>query len=289
MQILGFSDNSEQARRLARLLGLPFEKIEIHHFPDRESKVTMPLQLDEEIVLYRSLDYPNNKLIELLFACHYARERGVKRITLVAPYLCYMRQDTAFNPGEVVSQRVFGQWLDGMIDRLITVDPHLHRTQNLNEMMPGTEVTILSATPLMAEFLRKRPAPPLLLGPDAESEQWVRQIAESASLEWTVATKLRHGDHRVQINLPGFDFKKRNVVIVDDVASTGRTIAATAKQLKLAGAEVVSCIITHPLFANDAEQVLSNACINHIWSTDSIIHHTNVISLLDLIGAELQG
>lgn len=289
MQILGFSDYTDQARRLARILGATFDRIEIHHFPDGESKVTMPTQLEEEIILCRSLDHPNNKLVELLLACDYARQHGVKRITLVAPYLCYMRQDMAFNPGEVVSQRVIGHWLSGLVDKVITIDPHLHRTHNLNEVMPGIETIVLSAAPIMAEFLRKRPAPPLLLGPDEESAQWVKEIAEKAKLEWAVATKIRHSDHRVQINLPSFDFNNRNVVIVDDVASTGRTIATTAKQLKLAGADVVSCMITHPLFATDAEQVLTNACINHMWSTDSINHHTNVLQLGELIAAAIKG
>lgn len=289
MQLLGFSDYSDQARRLAKVLGAAYDKITIHHFPDRESKVIMPIELEEEIILCRSLDYPNNKLVELLLACTHARQHGVKRITLVAPYLCYMRQDMAFSPGEVVSQRIIGQWLDGMVDKLITVDPHLHRTHSLQEIMPDIETITLSAAPLMAEFLRKRPAPPLLLGPDSESEQWVRQIAESAGLEWTIATKIRHGDHRVQINLPSLDFSNRSVVIVDDIASTGRTIATTAKQIKLAGAGVVCCLITHPLFANDAEQVLTNACINHIWSTDSINHHSNIIHLAEMIGAAIKG
>ncbi len=289
MQVLGFNDYHDQARRLAKVLGATFDKITIHHFPDLESKVVMPTRLEQEIILCRSLDSPNNKLIELLLVCSHAREHGVKKITLVAPYLCYMRQDKAFTPGEVVSQKIIGQWLDGMVDRVITVDPHLHRTHNLQEIMPNIETVTLSSAQLMAGFLRQRPFPPLLLGPDSESEQWVKQIAEQSKLEWTIATKIRHGDHRVQINLPDVNFKNRSVVIIDDVASTGRTLANTAKQLKLAGADVVSCMITHPLFATNAEQVLANACINHVWSTDSINHHTNVIQLAELIGAAING
>ena len=289
MQVLGANDYSEQARRLAKILGATYEKITIHHFPDRESKVVMPEQLDEEIILCRSLDYPNNKLVELLMICDHARQHGVKKITLVAPYLCYMRQDIAFAPGEVVSQKVIGKWLNSLVDKIVTVDPHLHRTHDLHEIMPDVETITLSAAPLMAEFLRKRPAPPLLLGPDGESEQWVSEIAKMAKLEWVVASKIRHSDHRVQVNLPNYDFNSRNVVIVDDVASTGRTISNTAKQLKLAGATTVSCMITHPLFAHDAEQVLTSACVNHIWSTDSINHHTNVIQLAEMIGTALKG
>lgn len=283
MQILGFQDYLDQGRRLAQAARVPFEKVMVHHFPDGESKVTMPVKLEERIVICRSLDYPNSKLMELFLACRHARERGVKHITLVSPYLCYMRQDKAFHEGEVVSQKVIGEWLGELVDKVVTVDPHLHRIQSLDEVIPHTENIVLSAAPLMAEFLTNRPAPSLLLGPDVESGQWVSQIAEMANMDWAVATKIRHSDHRVQVNLPDMDFKGRNVIIIDDVASTGHTIANTAKQLKLAGAGIVKCMVTHPLFAVEAEQVISNACVNHVWSTDSINHHSNVIHLDRLI------
>jgi len=283
MQLIGFKDYQQQGKRLAHELGLEYLEAAVHHFPDGESKVTLPEILADEIIFCRSLNHPNDKLVELLLACEVARQQGVGHITLVAPYLCYMRQDIAFNPGEAISQKVIGQWLGQLFDRLITVDPHLHRINNLNQVIVNTEAISLSATSLMSEFLAQRPNPPLLLGPDSESEQWVRHIAEHTGLEWKIAGKQRHGDRSVEIMLPEMDFKGGVVVIVDDIASTGRTIAQAAKVLHQAGAQTVSCLITHPLFANDAEQILTNACINHIWSTDSIDHHSNVIQLAPLL------
>jgi len=288
MQLLGFKDYQQQAKRLAKQLGLEYHEVAIHHFPDGESKVTLPSTLDTEIIFCRSLNHPNDKLIELLLACETARQQGVRHITLVAPYLCYMRQDIAFNPGEAVSQKIIGQWLGQLFDRVITVDPHLHRIDNLNQAIPNTETIGLSATRLMSEFLANRPNPPLLLGPDSESEQWVKQIAEHTGLEWEIAGKQRHGDHNVEIMLPEIGFKDCIIVIVDDVASTGRTIAQTAKALHQRGAQTVNCLVTHPLFADDAEQVLTNACINHIWSTDSIDHHSNVIQLAPLLAKAIK-
>ncbi len=283
MQLLGFADYREQAQRLADALAIKYSEIAVHHFPDGESIVTLPTELDHELIFCRSLDYPNNKLIELFLACKTARQQGVKQITLVAPYLCYMRQDMAFHPGEAVSQIIIGQWLGELFDRVITVDPHLHRIEDLDQAIPNAESIVLSATGPMAEFLAQRPNPPLLLGPDSESEQWVKQIAKQNQLEWLVASKVRHGDHKVEITLPDYDFSDRIVVIVDDVASTGRTIARAAKALKQAGAQTVNCLITHPLFVDDTEQVLANACITHVWSTDSISHSTNVIQLAPLL------
>lgn len=288
MQLLGFHDYATQGKNLAEALDLPYHEIAVHHFPDGESKITLPAALDTEIILCRSLNHPNSKLIELMLVCNTARQRGVKQITLVAPYLCYMRQDIEFHPGEVVSQKIIGQWLGQMVDILITVDPHLHRTENLADVFPNTKTITLSAAPLMAELLGSRSTPPLLLGPDQESEQWVKQIAEQTGLEWGVASKHRHSDRQVQIDLPALKFQGRSVVVIDDIASTGHTIANTAKQLKQAGAEVVNCLITHPLFVDDAEQTLTSACLNHIWSSDSINHDSNIIPLAGMIAAAIR-
>ena len=285
MIVLGFQDYRAQGQALAEALGCAYEEIAIHRFPDGESKVTLPrLAADEsEIILCRSLDRPNAKLVELHLACATLRQQGVARLTLVAPYLCYMRQDIAFHPGEVVSQKIIGHWLGEMVDTLITVDPHLHRVHHLSEAVPNAQAIALTAAPLIADFLKQRPVPPLLFGPDAESQQWVQHIAELAGLDWAVAHKTRHSDRQVTIELPDVDVSGRRVVIVDDVASTGRTIANAARLLKQAGAELVKCFVTHPLFSENAEEILTNAFITHIWSSDAISHHSNVVSLAPLL------
>ncbi len=288
MQLLGFKDYTQQGQRLAQALELKYSEVAIHHFPDGESKVTLPEIRDDKIIFCRSLNHPNDKLIELFLAAETARQQGVKHITLVAPYFCYMRQDTAFHPGEAISQKTIGQWLGQQFDRLITVDPHLHRIDGRAQTIPNTTTTCLSTTKLMSEFLANRPNPPLLLGPNSDSEQWLMQIAEHRGLDWEIAGKQRHSDHNVEIMLPDIDFKKRIIVIVDDVVSTGHTIAKAAKALRQRGVQTVNCLITHPLFAGNAEQILCNACINHIWSTDSIHHHSNVIQLASLLAEAIK-
>jgi len=89
--IYTFPAYQQQGKNIAESLNLPCFDIQVHHFPDKESLVTLPRQKSEHIIFCLSLDYPNNKLIELLFAAKTARKQGAKRLTLIAPYLCYMR------------------------------------------------------------------------------------------------------------------------------------------------------------------------------------------------------
>lgn len=281
--LVGFAESHPQSQRLAAELGLSCLAVDVHRFPDGESKVRLPLPLAEHVIVYRSLDHPNDKLIELLLLAATAREAGVTRLSLVAPYLCYMRQDIAFRPGEAVSQRIVGKLLAELFDDVITVDPHLHRVTNLAEAIPaGCAVALCSAAP-MGEFLSRRLHKPVLLGPDAESAQWVQAVAAAGGLEYAVAHKVRHGDRQVDVRLPEFDFRGRTVVMVDDVISTGHTVARAAAELKTAGAGELYCLVTHALCATGADALLRDAGVVKLWSSDSINHASNAVHLCGLL------
>jgi ribose-phosphate pyrophosphokinase len=285
--LLGFPEYAAPAQRLAAALHRPYGEVELHRFPDQESKVRLPAQLPEKLTLCRSLDRPNDKLIELLLVAGAARAAGVKHLTLVAPYLCYMRQDASFHPGEAVSQRIIGAWLAGLFDTVITVDPHLHRVKQLDEVLPAKRTVTLSAAPLLAAHLRQHMERALLIGPDSESQQWVAQIAALAGMDYLIAEKQRFSDQEVRIHLPLPDLSGQAVVIVDDVASTAQTLAAAARLLRDAGAAAIHCCVTHGLFLGDAETMLHNAGVDRIMSTDSVVHPSNVIELAGILAAAI--
>ena len=285
--ILGFSEYDAQARRLAEALGQPYAQVTVHHFPDGESKVTLPDELPSHVVVCRSLDRPNEKLIELLLTATTARQLGARRLTLVAPYLCYMRQDVAFHPGEAVSQLIIGRFLAELFDDVITVDPHLHRTSHLADAVPATHSLALSATGVMSDFLGDK-SPDVLLGPDSESLQWVGSIAERGGLNYGVASKKRLGDRHIEIALPAVDLAEKSIIIVDDVVSSGETVAIAAQQCLARGAKHVDVLTTHALFAPGAVERLQAVGVGEVWSTDSIPHVSNVILLADLLAEAVQ-
>ncbi|HOX68009.1 MAG TPA: ribose-phosphate diphosphokinase [Burkholderiaceae bacterium] len=289
--VLAFDDERDMATALAGALDVPLALIERHRFPDGELKLRLPATLPACVVLLRSLHQPNEKLVELLITVPAARELGAQRVLLACPYLAYMRQDIAFTPGEAVSQRHIGALLASQFDAVVTVDPHLHRIEALDEVMPGCRAVSLSAAALIGDWVARHVSRPLLLGPDEESAQWVTEAARACSPApdhgWCV--KQRHGDRDVVVTLPRTpDCRGREVVLIDDMASTGRTLMAAAQLALAAGALSVDVAVTHALFVGDAMAELKAAGVRHVWSTDCVRHASNAISVVPLLANALR-
>ena len=285
--LLCFEDELASAQRLAAAASLPLATIERHRFPDGETKLRLPDVLPAQVVILRTLHQPNDKLVELLLAAQTARTLGARHLTLVAPYLAYMRQDIAFHPGEAISQRIVGRFLASLFDAVITVDPHLHRVATLEEAVPVPHAIVLSGAPGLSDLIASRYANPLLVGPDEESGQWVAIAAARHGLEHAVCHKVRHGDRDVRVALPDQAVAGRQVVLLDDMASTGHTVAVAARLLLAAGAASVDVAVTHALFSGDAVQLLKDAGVGEIWSTDCIPHATNAVSMAPEIALAL--
>lgn len=272
---------ASDAARLAARLGVAGHEIELHRFPDGELRVTVG-PAAATTILYAPFDRPNENLLAVLFAADALRRGGARRLVLVAPYLCYMRQDTAFHDGEAISQKVVGQLIADAVDRVITVDAHLHRTKRIADVFPGIEAENLSAMPAIADFLRTSGVDPLtiVVGPDAESEPWVRDLAGRLKADWAVAQKTRHSDRSVEMTFAHREvFAGRPVLLVDDIVSSGGTLLTCAKTLVAAGAKTIDAVITHALFPPEMTAKFSAAGLRSIRSTYSVPHPTNAVEL----------
>jgi ribose-phosphate pyrophosphokinase len=286
--VLYFDDEAEAACRFAEAAGFATAVVDRHRFPDGELKLRLPGSLPTKVIVYRSLVHPNEKLIELLFVAQTARQLGASDLTLIAPYLAYMRQDIAFHEGEVVSQKIIGRFLAQVFDSLVTIDPHLHRVATLEEASPVKRAITLSGAPLLGDYIAQQIPDAFLLGPDSESAQWIASAAKKHGFDHAACEKIRRGDKDVQVQLPAVDLKDRRVVILDDVASSGRTLAKATRAAIEAGASSVDVAVTHALFADDALQVIREAGVRHIWSTDCIAHESNVVSIAAILAEALR-
>lgn len=281
--VLYFDDEATAARRFAAAAGFECVVVDRHRFPDGELKLRLPAALPAKVIVYRSLAHPNEKLIELLFVAQTVRQLGAADVMLIAPYLAYMRQDIAFHEGEVVSQKIIGRFLAQVFDGLTTIDPHLHRVATLEEASPVKRAITLSGAPLLGDYIAQQIPDAFLLGPDSESAQWIASAAKKHDFDHAACEKIRRGDKDVQVQLPAVDLKDRKVVILDDVASSGRTLAKATRAALEAGAASVDVAVTHALFAEDALQVIREAGVRHIWSTDCIAHDSNVVSIAAML------
>ncbi|MDE2121391.1 MAG: ribose-phosphate diphosphokinase, partial [Betaproteobacteria bacterium] len=187
-----------------------------------------------------------------------------------APYLAYMRQDRAFAPGQAVSARIYARWLSAHFDWLLTVDPHLHRIARLEEVYT-LRARVVHAAAAVARWIGAEVPRPLLIGPDAESRQWVAEVAARLDAPMVVLQKQRRGDLDVSSQLPELPAGQGlTPVLLDDIASSGRTLAVVLEQLRARGLPGPVCVVTHGLFAQDALPVLRAAGAARVACTDSV-------------------
>ena len=274
-------DVSPKAEQLAARLGIECRTIGVHAFPDGESLVTIAIRCAHPAI-YVDLHGPNPKLMDLLLAADALRDQGAGAITLIAPYLPYMRQDRAFHPGEAVSQRTFGRMIAAHFDRVVTVDPHLHRTPRLEHVFDGKPSIGLSAAGAMAMHARSQGCDreALVLGPDEESLPMARAVATALGAEAAAATKQRLGDRSIRMALPdGLQVRGRHVIIVDDIISSGATLANLTSALNEGGAKIIDIYVTHALCDAVAVMGLRAAGARSVISADTVDHPTNGISM----------
>lgn len=284
MQIVFALPASEtQGADLAATLGAELGQLDTRRFPDGETYVRILSDVaGRDAIVVCSLARPDEQFLRLIFTARTLRELGAASVTLVAPYLAYMRQDKRFQAGEAVTSNHFADLLSREFDRLVTVDPHLHRHAALAEIY-SIPATALHAAPLLAAWIAREVRDPLLVGPDSESEQWVSEVATGAGAPYVVLRKERRGDREVEIAFPDLSaWWGRQPVLLDDIASSGRTLVQAAEGLASRGLAPPVCVVVHALFAEDALARLSPLSAQ-IVSTDSVTHPTNRIGLSALL------
>ena len=259
-------------------------KITAHQFPDEESLIKLETDVNDRTVIFlANLNRPNGKILPLLFAAETARELGASKVVLIAPYLPYMRQDKIFKAGEGITSKYFAKLLSGYFDGLITIDPHLHRWHDLNEIYT-IPTFVLHATDYIVNWIKLNVKSPILIGPDAESLQWVQDIAEKGDFPYLILEKLRHGDSDVEISLPNIKHHHDlTPILIDDIISTGITLIMTIKQLQSLKLRLPICIGVHAVFANDAYDNLLATGVEKIVTCNTIPHISNGIDVSDAL------
>ena len=277
--------NEAMAQSIAGILGAGVGQLELRAFPDGETYLRFAAELKtRDIALVCTLDHPDAKMLQLLFATAAARDLGARRVGLVAPYLAYMRQDRRFKPGEAVTSREVARLLSDGFDWLVTIDPHLHRYTSLAEIY-RIPTRVAHAAPLISQWIKANVPQALVIGPDGESEQWVSAVAAAAGVPFTVLQKVRNGDRDVAITLRDLaQLGERTPVFVDDIISSGHTMAEAIRLVTGHSAKRPVCIVVHGLFADNSDEMLA-ATGARIVTSNSVGHATNAIDVAPLLAA----
>lgn len=290
MIITNGSNSAALARGVARKLRASYSPLTVNQFPDGDLYVRFNADVKGKTVVMMQSFYPNpnQSLLEVIFAVETAKELGARKFILVAPYLGFMRQDKRFHLGEAISSRIMAQLLNRCVDRIITIDPHLHRYRTLKKIftIPATKIT---ANTIIADYIKKQYRHAVITGPDGESSQWAKVIADSIGFDSIILQKHRTHARKVRVEMVSdVSVQGKEVIIIDDIISTGHTVAEAAKLLKKKGAKRVSVIGVHGLFVENAVDKLRKAGISLIISTNTITHLTNKIDVSELIVSQLK-
>ena len=287
--ILSFDYSQQLAKEISKFSKIPYYPIEKIQFPDKESMISIAAKLSKkEIIIVASLDNPNEKLIDILIAIETTKSFGAQKITLIAPYLCYMRQDKQFKPGQAISAKIIAKFLSSHIDKLITIDPHLHRIKKLNDVYTAKTAT-LTAIKNIEKFIKSNYNSPIIIGPDGESYQWAKTIADNINAKSIILKKVRYSGTKVKIyttkeleQIP----KSQKIIIIDDIISSGTTLLYIGKFLKQKGYNNLTTIAVHGIFANSCYPKLKKY-YKEIITTNTIKHQSNKISIADLLAKEI--
>lgn len=266
--------------RVAQALGCPAARVVHRTFPDGESylRVETPVA-GKHMVAVQSTGSALD-VVGLLQLADVGREAA--RLTLVIPYFGYARQDRSFNPGEPVSARAVAEALRA--DEVLIVNLHSPATLKFFKVPARS----LDASPLIGEAVgRAGLKRPLLVAPDDGAENLVRGAASACGAECDVLAKRRISDTQVEIIPKKVPAAGRDVVIVDDMVTTGGTIAEAAKLLKRQGASSVSVACVHAVLTPGAREKLQAAEVREFIATDTLDRPEGRVSVAGLVAGAL--
>lgn len=291
LDIVAGSSLPGMALDIAQLLGAKAHFPKVERFPDGETHVVAP-KVGETVVYVQTMHpYPNEMLVEAEITVDLLREMGAKRVVAVMPYLAYTRQDTKHEEGESVSVKTMLRMLEcaGVSD-ILSVDIHLHRL-GLKDLSAMTSIRMheVSAVDSLAREAGKFLSKPIVIGPDAESERWAKHAADLLGSHYDVLEKRRISPTEIEIKPKSLDAKGRDVLIIDDIVSTGGTIKQVIESLRALGANKIMAAFTHGVLSDeDAAAGLFRAGATYLVSTNTINNEFSRVDVSPVIAQKLK-
>jgi ribose-phosphate pyrophosphokinase len=265
MYVIGGTASKTVAEDLAKELDVPLANTISKRFPDDEFYTRIMDDISGEHVVIVQTTYPDPNIVELLILQNAVDEADAKEISVVIPYFGYARQDTKFKDGEPLTAKAMANIISLNANRVITVDPHKEHILDFF----STSAFCCSAVSELAKYLEKKNID-MVLAPDKGALERAKEASKIIGCDFDYMEKTRIDGSTIEIKPKNLDAQNKNVAIIDDIISTGGTMAKSIQELKKHGAKNVFVACTHGLFVGDAVKKLNSAGCNEIISTDTV-------------------
>ena len=275
--------SEDLGRKLARKIKANLVKSEVRVFPDGESKITLKGNISKRKSIVVQSIYPpvDTNLIQALSLISKAKENS-SEVIVVVPYMGYARQDREFLPGEIVTMKVMAKLFKGAgASKLIVVD--IHSLIGLKFFTIKSKN--VSAVPDLAEYFKKMSLKnPLVVSPDQGGKERAMEFAKEMGIEFIALEKKRdRKTGKVQIKTKKADVTGRDLILVDDMISTGGSIVNATKFLKKEKCNRVFVACTHALLMNNAERKIKKSGVTKIISANTIPGNTSIVDVSNTI------
>jgi len=286
--VIGGNASKDLAKRIARRLKSPYMETQTKVFPDGESKITFRRIPKKSIILVVQSTYPpvDTNLLQALTIISQARKVSSK-IYAIIPYMGYARQDKQFLSGEAVTMSVVAKMLQAAgAKKVIIVD--IHSKTALNHFKIPTES--VSAIPELAKYFKKlKLKNPLVVSPDMGGSSRAKKFASLLNTDFVTLKKSRNRKTgKVRIQSSKADVHERDLIVVDDIISTGGSVIKATQFLKRQKCKRVFVACTHGLFIGDAERKIKKAGASQIISTNTIPRGTSKVDVSGVIAESIR-
>jgi len=286
--VVAGSASKDLGKRIARRLKAPYVEAKTRVFPDGESKITFGRIPKNSIVLVVQSTYPpvDTNLLQALSIISQVRKISSK-IYAIIPYMGYARQDRQFLSGEVVTMSIIARMIQAAgAKKVVAVD--IHSKTALNHFkIPKENV---SAIPELAKYFKKMKLKnALVVSPDMGGSLRAKKFASLLNIDFIALKKSRNRNTgKVQVHSSKADVRGKDLILVDDIISTGGSIIKAAQFLKRQKCKRLFVACTHGLFVENAEKKIKKAGVSQIISTNTIPRSTSKVDVSGVIVESIQ-
>ena len=286
--VIGGNASKDLAKRIARRLKAKYVDADTRTFPDGESKITFRHNLKKSVVLVVQSTYPpvDTNLLQILSIISEAKKISSK-IYAIMPYMGYARQDRQFLNGEIVTMSVVAKMLQAAgAKKIIAVDIH-SKTALRHFKIPTENV---SAIPELAKYLKKlKLKNPIVVSPDTGGSLRAKKFADILKSDFITLKKSRNRKTgKVSIRSTKADVNGKDLIIVDDIISTGGSVVKATQFLKKQKCKRIFVVCTHGLLIGDAEKNIKKAGVTQIISTNTIPRSISKVDVSGVIAQAVQ-